>query len=449
MKVLLVNPPIDHMVRSTVPDFVNAQLSNNPMPPLGLMYLAAYIEAGGCKPKILDMVADKTGIHELKQEIWDYKPDMVGITATTLTFYDAVQVAKAVKEIDDIMPVVIGGAHCNVYPEETAAFECFDYVVRGEGELLLSAIIDGEQDEVVSDVIPFPNLDMLPFPARHLTDINKYRSTISKDKLVTSAVTSRGCPFHCAFCYQPHYGNKWRARSAENVVAEIEECINLGIGEIEIYDDTFTYDRQRVIDICLDILGKNLKIDWAIRTRVDKVDKELLRFMSKAGCKRINYGIESANPEVLKMLRKGITPEQSVEAVRMTKEAGIEVQAYFMIGSPRETKEQIMNTIAFANRLNPDYCYYSITSPCPATLLYTLGMREGKFDDYWRDFAKNPTADFKARFWDDLPRDELIGLMEYGFKSFYLRPSFILKQLAKVRSFDDLMQKAKVMLAMK
>jgi radical SAM superfamily enzyme YgiQ (UPF0313 family) len=171
--------------------------------------------------------------------------------------------------------------------------------------------------------------------------------------------------------------------------------------------------------------------------------------MARAGCKRINYGIESANPEVLKMLRKGITPEQSEEAVRMTKEAGIEVQAYFMIGSPRETKEQIMNTIAFANKLNPDYCYYSITSPTPATPLYTLGMKEGKFNDYWREFAKNPIANFKARFWGDLQREELIELMEYAYKSFYLRPKFILKQLVKVRSFNDLMQKAKAMVAIR
>jgi radical SAM superfamily enzyme YgiQ (UPF0313 family) len=318
----------------------------------------------------------------------------------------------------------------------------------GEGELPFAKLLLDIKNykpevEIAEDI------DTLPFPARHLINNSLYHSVLGKGKRMTGLCSSRGCPFSCVFCHQPHYGKKWRARSAENVVAEIEECINLGIGEIEIYDDTFTYDRQRVIDICLDMLRKKLKIDWAIRTRVDRVDKEMLQIMAKAGCKRINYGIESANPEVLKMLRKGITPEQSEEAVRMTKESGIEVQAYFMIGSPRETREQILNTIAFANRLNPDYCYYSITSPCPATLLYTLGMREGKFNDYWRDFAKNPMPDFKARFWDDLPRDELIGLMEYGFRSFYLKPKFILKQLAKVRSFRELVQKTKTMVAMR
>jgi radical SAM superfamily enzyme YgiQ (UPF0313 family) len=223
----------------------------------------------------------------------------------------------------------------------------------------------------------------------------------------------------------------------------------MGIKEFEIYDDTFTYGRDRVIKICDLILKWDMDIDWAIRTRVDCVDKEMLQLMAKAGCKRINYGIESVTPSVLKMLRKGFNMIQVIDAIRDTMDAGIEIQAYFMIGSPRETREQILNTIKFANRYIPDYAYYSITSPTPCTALYTLGLRENRFYDYWREFAQNPRPDFHAYFWDDLPRDELIELMEYGFKSFYLRPNFILKQLAEVRSFNDLMRKAKVMLAMK
>ncbi len=448
MKVLLVNPPIDHMVTSTVPDFINSQMHTNPVPPLGLLYIAAYAEKYGHEVEIVDMVALKSGIGSLAVLVEMVKPQIVGITTTTLTLYDALLVARTVKEVDPKIITVFGGAHTYIYPQETLAFPEVDHIVIGEGELpfirLLKDVCNYKPEVgIVEDI------DSLSFPARHLIDNSLYRSTLGKGKMMTGCCTSRGCPFSCSFCHQPHYGKKWRARSAENVVAELVECYKLGIREIEIYDDTFTYDRDRVIKICGLILKWGMDIDWAIRTRVDRVDKEMLQIMARAGCKRINYGIESANPEVLKILRKGITPEQSIKAVKMTKDVGIEVQAYFMIGSPRETKEQIMNTIDFANKLDADYCYYSITSPCPSTLLYTLGMREGKFNDYWREFAVNPVANFKARFWGDLHRDELIGLMEKGYRSFYLRPKFILNQLAKVRSFGDLMNKAKTMVAMR
>ena len=447
MKVLLVNPPIDNMVTSTVPDFINSQMHTNPVPPLGLLYIASYAERCGHEVEVLDMVAQRVSIGCLFDKIANSKPNVVGITTTTLTLYDALQVARTVKEVDARIITVLGGAHTYIYPQETLAFLEVDRIVIGEGELPFARLLKDvwnyrAEVEIAEDI------DALPFPARHLVDNLLYHSTLGKGKMMTGMITSRGCPFHCSFCHQPHYGKRWRARSAGNVVDEMEECIKLGIGEIEIYDDTFTYDRQRVIDICLDIIRKNLKVDWAIRTRVDRVDKEMLQIMAKAGCKRINYGIESANLGVLKMLRKGITPEQSVEAVRMTKDAGIEVQAYFMIGSPRETKEQILNTIEFANKLGADYCYYSITSPCPSTLLYTLGMREGKFNDYWGDFAKKPVVNFKARFWGDLQRDELIGLMKKGYKSFYGKPSYILRQLVKTKTLSELARKARMAIRM-
>jgi radical SAM superfamily enzyme YgiQ (UPF0313 family) len=444
MKVLLVNPPIDYIVRSTVPDYVNSQLSSNPMPPLGLMYLASYAQKHTRHiVKICDMVVGD----DLWQTLYNYKPDVVGITTTTLTLYDALETAKMCKRYNPKVITIMGGSHCSIYPDETRAFKEVDYVIKGEGEIPFVKWLEGQT--LGNDVEIIDDLDSIPFPSRDLIDITKYHSAMSKGKLVTSLISSRNCPYSCSFCYQPHWGKKWRARSAEDVVVELVECYKLGIKEFEIYDDTFTYDRDRVIKICDLILKWGMDIDWAIRTRVDCVDKEMLQLMAKAGCKRINYGIESVTPSVLKVLRKGFNMIQVIDALRDTMDAGIEIQAYFMIGSPRETREQILNTIKFANKYIPDYVYYSITSPIPGTDLYTLGMREGKFNDYWREFAKNPTADFKAKFWGDLPREELLKLMEYGFKSFYLRPSFILKQLVKVRSFRELRQKAKVMVAMR
>lgn len=438
MRVLLVNPPITHMVKFGISSFMDNILKDNPMPPLGLMYLASYIESKGHEVKILDMVLE---LIDLRTKIKEYKPDLIGITCTTLTFYDALHVAKFIKHIDGT-PIVIGGAHCNIYPEETASFDCFDYIVQGDGEFVLEDILDTRCSHI-PETKTIIDLDNLPFPARHLIDITKYHSVRDKGRLITTMITSRGCPYHCKFCYQPQ-GNKWRARSAENVVAEIEEIIKLGIHEIEIYDDTFTYNRERVVKICDLILSKGLKVNWAIRTRVDRVDKGMLSIMKLAGCKRVNYGIESVNNDTLKALGKGTMLSQEIQAIEWTKEVGIEIQAYFMIGNPNETPEQLFETINFANKYIPDYAYYSITTPTPGSELYLQGLREGKYNDYWKEFACNPTPDFKIKFLQEDNRKELIELYNYGYKSFYSRPSYILRQLSKVKSPSELIRKALV-----
>ncbi len=442
MKVLLVNPPLYNIVRSTISNFVDSLLIDNPMPPLGLMYLASYIlEHTKHEVRITDLAVEDTLLRDLRE----YNPDIVGITTTTLTLHDAWQVAKTCKLYNPNIKTILGGAHCSIYPEETINLDSVDYVVRGDGEVpivnILNSIDSKTNIDRVNSINIIEDLDSLPFPARHLIDITKYHTAMSS-KPVTSMITSRGCPYNCSFCYQPHY-KKWRARSAWNVTDELAEIGELGINEVEIYDDTFTYDRDRVVSICRQLIG-NQDIAWSIRTRVDRVDRELLQLMARAGCKRINYGIESITPSVLKMLRKGFTIEQTIDAIKWTKEAGIEVQAYFMIGSPRETREQILDTIKFANEYIPDYAYYSITSPFPCTDIYLLGMREGTFNDYWREFASNPTPDFKIRFYNEDRREELIELFNYGYRSFYSRPSRILKQLVNTKSMSEFTRKAKI-----
>jgi radical SAM superfamily enzyme YgiQ (UPF0313 family) len=363
-----------------------------------------------------------------------------------MTLYDALMVAKVCKEVSRDIITVMGGAHTSIYPQETASFSEVDYVVQGEGELPFLRVLRGIPSKI-AEVEIVEDLDTLPFPARHLVDLNKYHSVLNK-KRTTSIVTSRGCPYQCVFCYQPHYSKKWRARSAKNVVDEMEAIVKMGIGEIEVMDDTFTFDSQRVIDICLDIIRRKLKVDFNIRTRVDKVDKYMLQCLALAGCKRINYGIESFVPETLKTLRKGFSPIEAVDAVRWTKEAGIEVQAYLMIGSPDESKEQMMMTIRDANALNPDYAYYSITCPMPGTAMYKWGINEGRYDDYWKKFALNPTPDFTMKIWREDARDAIVQIMEQGYRSFYFRPGYVTRQIMRVKSFNELVRKGKMAVSM-
>lgn len=458
MKVLLINPPVENMIPANTPPIVDEEQGF--FPPLGLMYIASYAEKHTqCRPEILDTQVEKSSYGDIKRELEKRKPDVVGITATTFNLVDALLVAKTVKEVCDAK-TVLGGPHASIYPEETLGLGGMDFLVLGEGESTFTELLLGMDSESrLSDVkglafkgkngitITKPRglieaLDELPFPARHLTPYKKYRSLLSKSA-ITAMLTSRGCPHRCIFCNRPHLGKKFRARSAGNVVDEMEECTAMGIREIAVYDDTFTLDRKRVLEICDEILGRGLDIAWDVRARVGDVDGEMLVRLKKAGCERIHYGVESGNQKVLDALRKGTSIEQARKTFEITKKAGIKTLAYFMIGNPSEGKEEIKDTLNFINEIKPDYLHLSVTTPFPATELYEMGLKEKLFEDYWRDFAKAPTGDFVPSVWEEnLSREELFKTVNDAYRSFYTRPGYVLRKVAEVRSLGEFRRKA-------
>ena len=462
MRVLLINPPSENEISSNTPSIVDEEQGF--FPPLGIMYVAAYAEKyTKHQIEILDAQVEQLNYTQIEHEIGKRSPDIVGITTMTFSLIDSISTAKIVKKIDDGIKVILGGPHVGIYPEETIEFPEVDYLVIGEGEITFTELLQNFSDkdklrnvkglvfkhngDIVNTGLRefIKDLDALPYPARHITPYKKYRSLLAKETSITTMITSRGCPYRCTFCNRPHMGKRFRARSASNVVDEMEECTKMGINEIAIYDDTFTLDRQRAMDICDIILSRGLKIKWDIRTRVDVIDKDLLIKLKQAGCNRIHYGIEAGTPEMLKVLRKGINLEQAENAIKWSKEVGISTLAYFMIGSPGETREQIMQTIDFAKKLEPDFAHFSITTPFPATKLYEVGLKEGIIkDDYWRDFAKNPSETFESPYWEEnLLRKELIELVNFAYKKFYVHPKYILQGILKVRSFEEFKKKAK------
>jgi len=276
-----------------------------------------------------------------------------------------------------------------------------------------------------------------------MTDYRKYSSLLGSQGYITTMLTSRGCPFHCIFCHRPHLGKEFRARSAENVLEEIRQIIKMGISEIMIYDDTFTVDLDRAKAICLGIIQDNLPITFDIRARVDTVDDELMELLKVAGCKRIHYGVEASVPSVLKAICKEIDLGKVEETFKLTKRYGIETLAYFILGSPTETVTDIEHTIEYAKKLNPDYCHFAIMTPYPATPLYQLGLNEGLYNDYWLEFAKSPSASFKPPCWGEINRETLVKLLGKAYKSFYLRPGYILKQVNKARKSKSLGRKVR------
>lgn len=462
MRVLLINPPFKNVFMVNTPSIVDEEQGF--FPPLGIMYVASYAEnETEHKIEILDTQVEQIDYTQIEHEIKKRRPDIVGITTMTFSLIDSILTAKIVKKVDDGIKVVFGGPHVGIYPEETINFPEVDYLVIGEGEITFVELLQNidEKDKlkkvkglvfkdnstiVKTDSREFiKDLDALQFPARHLTPYKKYHSLLAKESIVTTMITSRGCPYKCIFCNRPHLGKMFRARSAINVVDEMEDCVKMGISEIAVYDDTFTLDQQRAIDICNEILDRRLEIRWDIRTRVDAIDKELLSKLKEAGCDRIHYGIEAGTPEILKVLKKGITLEQAKNAIKWTKEIGISSLAYFMIGSPQESREQINETINFAKKLNPDFAHFSITTPFPATELYIMGRERGFIkNDCWSDFAKTPSVEFQSPYWEEnLSKEELIKLLNFAYKRFYVRPKYIIRSITKIRSLGEFRKKAK------
>ncbi len=462
MKVLFINPPAENEILGCNPEIIKTERGFDP--PLGLLYLAGYLKKNSdYKLKMIDAQVDRLGYPELRKKIKEFSPDVIGITAMTFTLLDVLKTVEIAKEVCPAVKIVLGGPHIHIFPEETISLKNIDYVVLGEGEKTFLKLLQNinspqslkevpglvfkENENIISTGRKeyIENLDELPFPPRELLPYNKYFSLLAKKDPITTMFTSRGCPFQCAFCDRPNMGKMFRKRSAKNVVDEMEKCLELGIKEIFIYDDTFTVDRQRVIDVCNEILKRGMKFSWDIRARVDTVNEDLLKLLKKAGCERIHYGVEAGTEKILKVLNKGIKLEQVLRAFRMTRKIGIETLAYFMIGSPTETKEDILETIKFAKKLNPDFVQITLLTPFPATKLYQWALEEKVFEnDYWREFAKNPRPEFRTRYWTkELSADELQELIIFAYKQFYVRPSYIFRRLMKIRSIPELLRKIK------
>ncbi len=463
MKVLLINPCNVHMIKYQFPDTIDNEGSL--LPPLGLLYIASFLRHKNRHAvRVLDMQTERVGLSSLKDMIKEDRPDIVGLSTTTFHLIDVYLIAKAVKEIDPDIHVTLGGPHTAIYPDETMANHDVDSIVIGEGEIAFSELVDSLEDKTSLNGInglvyrdgdrvvktdppkPIDDLDALPFPDRRMISYRRHYTSLSSDHPSTSIITNRGCPHRCAFCYNTHLGKTVRSRSAGNVISEIEECLSLGIKDIFFCDDTFILDHQRTVDICDGIIRRGLKFRWGIKTRVDNINIKILAELKKAGCDRIHFGVESGSSRILDILNKGISVTQIKEAFRSSKKMGIETLAFFMLGTPTERAEDILETIDFAVQLEPDYALFGITLPFPDTDLYRMGLDMNVIrSDFWREFAIYPHIGFIPPFWNEnLSEGELDSLLKTAYKRFYFRPGYIFKMLFKLTSASDARRKMKM-----
>uniref|UniRef100_A0A6M3KWX0 Putative vitamin B12-binding domain containing protein n=1 Tax=viral metagenome TaxID=1070528 RepID=A0A6M3KWX0_9ZZZZ len=366
MNITLINPRL----RSWSPTVV---------PPLGLAYIATSLEDKGHKVKIVDMNSTKVSDSELV-EIGE-SSDVVGVTGMVTEYEQVKRITMLVKRYGSKKTknmVVVGGALATTFPDELMAFPQVDCVVVGEGEKAVLKAISGDEKLVQMSYVN--DLDGVAFPARHLLDMSKYNTQFhdfeSKGIMATTMVTSRGCPYSCTFCYKDMWGHKWRGRSPQNIVDEMDSIHkDYDISGFIFNDDTFVLDKNRVIKFCELMRLRNYK--WMCNGRVNLMSPSLLEAVASSGCVEIAYGIESGSQEMLDLIKKNITLDEIRMVVGWTKSLGMRVNGYFILGLPGETKESIKKTIDFAEELGLDFYGFSLATPMPNTEMYKYAMENG------------------------------------------------------------------------
>lgn len=412
------------------------------LPPLGLCYLAAVLRQEGHDVHIVDLEVEPERELEFRQY------DLVGISSDTPRYRRALGIAKRAKEAG--LPVVMGGYHVTFLDEEALSTGAVDYVVRGEGEYVLSDLVDSlEHDRDLSRIrglsfmvggryqrnpdAPFINdLDALPFPARDLLPMDRY-ITLSDGRPLTSLITSRGCPFNCSFCSVSRFsGRKWRTRSLDSILDEIQYLKSTyGFETFSFVDDNFTLNPRRVIEFTEELKARNLNINWWCLSRVDTIVKneEMVKRMAETGAKTVFLGLESGSQEVLDNYGKKITLWQQRRAIEILKRYKIRVWGSFIIGNLRETKEMIKKTIDFARKFKLHISQFSILTPYPGTALFDLLRRENRIITYNWDYYDGAHAVVKI---DTLTPRELQKLLIKAYRGFYLRTSRILSVASKI-----------------
>lgn len=428
-----------------------------------LAYATAVLEKSGHDVRLFDMVASNQNKDDLRILIRKEKPDFVVLDSTTPSIYSDIECGKIIKEESNARVLMVG-PHITALPEDTLrlAEGAVDVACIGEYDYTVKDVIENYDNlNVIKGTAYFQNnnitnngprpliekLDNLPFPAWHHLDLMKY---FDGGKLYPyiDIISGRGCPNRCSFCLWPQvmHGTRYRFRSASNVIDEIEYDIRLCPqvlkgGEFFFEDDTFTVNKERAVQICEEILRRNLKITFSVNARVDTADLKMFQMMKKAGCRELLVGFESGDQEVLVKMNKNVDLGQSRRFMELAKKAKLEVHGCFVIGLPADTEESAKRTIDFALSLGLTTAQFSGAVPFPGTPFYNLAKQNGwlKAKD-WKDWL-NEGEQTSIIDYPDFPGQKINYYVDLGLKKFYFRPFYMLNFVIKNRSFADFYRK--------
>jgi radical SAM superfamily enzyme YgiQ (UPF0313 family) len=441
MKLLLVSPapfPPSRAAKA-LQQMRRMGIHGGDSPPLGLASIAAPAEAAGHEVRLLDMRTENTTREEMEAELRAFAPDAIGWYLATFNIRECVEAARFARSVRPGAQQIVGGPNVGIYPRETMLHDCFDYGFQGECDEVFASFLDGIAagrpdlatpglvhrrpggEIAVSPEVPFPaDLDRLPMPSHHLFRA-RYRYFGACREPYTSMIASRGCPFNCRFCGRVPGSRRVRYRSAAKLLEEMRHVRKLGFREVNFFDDLFTLNRRRVIDLCRALIDEGLDLVWSVRARVDSVDEEMLSLMKTAGCRRLYFGVESGSDRTLELMNKKIASAQAREALRLTRKLGLETVSYFIIGYPGESEADMRRTVEFASRLETDFTSFNMFEPLPATYELEKWIERGGIPDPWHEYLALKT-DRIPQYHGDLDRAVVERHFRDAWRSFYLRP---------------------------
>jgi len=467
MRILLINPyvPLEILYGKAFSS------QGAVLPPLGLLYLASYLKTKGVYTvEILDANALKNGPGEIEKYIAKNKFDCIGLSATSLAYPYAVEIAKLIRKISPQTTIALGGPHAqgNYKGIMEGHPELFDFACYGEGEYAFESLLEYKNGKVPKDRLlglayieegkivlsqpaPIPALlDVFGHPAEAIPSeyVKLYHEKILayKELPMFSVISNRGCPFQCTFCstafkFNSLYKKEIKYHSVEWVIRELSILKKrFKIREVIFVDDTFNISKDRVLKLCEAMIKENTGIKWTCNIKAHIADAEMMRKMKEAGCWSIMMGIESGSNEVLKFIKKGVTAEQMLRVGEMADSAGIASRVSFMLGMPTDTKETIEQTINFAKKSCFHFPYFQLYIPLPGTEMF------GQLKDYG-DVINSDSKERSASRVNYLPRgltqEYLLQAFKRSHKEAYLSRGKIFSHLKFIRSLDDVKRYSK------
>ncbi len=495
--------PEEHYMVASVHKALDHKREARPL--LGILSVTTYLK--NRRPdiviKFIDCRAEELSFEDVSSKVKEFQPDLVGLTCLTFNYYDTLRVARLVKSIRPETKVCIGGWHVTLYPKETLSQNAVDFVVIGEGEKTFLELVnalsahkipndvhglayksDGELfvnteqlkegvigtanfTGMVTPIIPISKevdtvssfvtindsrpldkkLDEIDFPDFNLVNIGKYSHILDSDFNITIPIeSSRGCPFACTFCDIRR--TRFRYRSPELIVDELERWSKAGINSFFFVDDNITVNKQRAIILFDEIYKRNLNIEFKVSSRVDRLDDEVMESMKRAGVSRVSVGIESSKQKYLDYMQKEITVEQIEDCLARANKTQLPVFAFMMIGLPGQTKEEMFDELKFLKRNKVDYASFSIMTVYPKTELHKICLDNGDIEiDPWQAFAENPVPEIQAPYVNgNYSPEQLKNIQLELTRKFYFSPRILYKRVCEVNSLKAFVSRAKLAL---
>lgn len=466
MKALVLKPPMGGAARNVVRDFVygcwcnGRRVGGMQMPPLNDLYVVGHARAGGLDVNFLDAQLEPERFATLlRNRFEDY--GAVIMMGSTQSFAADAKLFARIKSVRPEVYSILFGSHATFMPQAALAADSVDFIVLREPEETVRDLLHtlaarknignvrgigfrgANGQAVINQPRPFMDMDDLPIPDRTLLPKGiDYFNPVVKRMPYTTLQTSRGCPGKCIFCTAPtFYGKRIRNRSAGNVLEELRTLAKLGYREVFFRDETFTAYKKRNVEICEGMLAEGLDLTWVANGRVDMIDRETMALMKRAGCHMLKFGVESGDDGMLSTYQKGTRVEQAKEAFRMAREVGLDTHAHLVFGGPGESPATMQKTIDLVIEMGATTASFGILTPYPGTTLFNMvAEKRGDIGDGSGSTMENLHVEgFYSNELCGMDSKELMTWIKRAYRRFYMRPEYLARRLAGIRSTSELM----------